>query len=92
MRPSRLLKPVASLQRPTCARLFFSLPSFPGFRFGSSEKGVENDEWRRNYSIHDEDEPEGNGDGVQRYHERKILPCATVGRYPYSYPVLTPHP
>ena len=91
MRPSRFLKPVAYLQRPACSRPFFSLPSFPGSRFGTSEKSTENDDQRRNYSIHDEDEPEGNEDEVQRYHERKILPCATVGCCPYSYTVLTPH-
>lgn len=76
MRSSRFLKPVAYLQRPTCLRPFFSLPSFPTSYFGSSDN--KDDDWRRNASSHDEDEPEGNEDEVQRYHERKIMPCVAV--------------
>jgi len=74
------LKPGAYL-RPTCSRPFFSLSSIPAFRFGSSETSKENDNGRRNASIHDEDEPEGNEDGVQRYHERKILPYSQKELY-----------
>jgi len=77
MRFSRFLKPVAYLQRPTCARLFFTLPSFPAARFGFSDN--------KDASSRDGDEPEGNEDEVQRYHERKILPWVAIrARYPCS--------
>src|SRR5258706_7223973 len=73
---SRFLKPVAYIQRPACSRPFFSLPSFPAFHFGSSNN--KDDDWRRKASGRDEDEPEENEDEVQRYHERKILPCVAI--------------
>ena len=89
MRSLRILKPVIHLQRPTCSRAFFSLPSFSVSRFGSSDNSTEDDNWRKNASNHDEDEPEGNENGVQRYHERKIMPCVAVECCPYSSIVLT---
>ena len=76
MLSSRFLKPVAYLQRPTCSRPFFSLPSFPAFNFGSSNN--EDDNRSRKASGHDEDGPEENEDEVQRYHERKIMPCVAI--------------
>ena len=75
MIPSRFLKPVAYLQRPTCSRPFFSLPSFPAFHFGSSDN---KEDRSRKASGHDEDEPEENENEVQRYHERKIMPCVAI--------------
>jgi hypothetical protein len=89
MRPSRFRKPVAYLQRPTCSRPFFSLPPFPVSRFGSSNNSIKDDNWRQNSSSHDEDEPEGNEEETQRYHERKIMPYVSIEYRPYISPVLT---
>ena len=89
MRSSLFLKPVAYLQPPTCSRLFFTLPSFPVPRFGSSDSSKKGNVWRRNASVGDEDDPEGNEDGVQGYHERKIMPCVAIKRSCYGSTVLT---
>jgi hypothetical protein len=89
MRSSRFLKSVVYLHRPACSRPFFSLPSSPVSLFGPLGNSTKDEDWRQNAVNHDEDEPEGNEDDVQRHHERKIMPCVATNRCPCSSTILT---